>query len=118
MHEEKKTVAAPVGVPFDLAGHIGYAPDAVISKTLLDKGIGSITLFSFAAGQGLSEHTSPYDAVVHLLDGQAEIAIGGETKTVRAGEMIIMPAHVPHALHASVPFKMNLIMIRAAVDKA
>lgn len=118
MSDGKKTVAAPLGVPFDLAGHIGYAPDAVISKTLLDKGIGSITLFSFDSGQGLSEHTSPYDAVVHILDGEAEITIGGETKTVRAGEMLIMPANVPHALHAPVPFKMNLIMIRAEVEKA
>lgn len=104
--------AAPIGIPFNLANYVIYAEDSVISKTLIDKGIGNITLFSFDKGQGLSEHTSPFDAVVHILDGQAQITIGGEKKMVKTGEMIIMPATVPHALHAKEKFKMLLIMIR------
>jgi len=101
------------GTPFDLAGFIPYAIGSVVSKTLLKKGAGNITLFSFDQGQGLSEHTAPFDAVVHILDGQAEISIGGEPRTVKTGEMLVMPANVPHALHAAEKFKMLLIMIRS-----
>jgi len=85
------TIKAPVGEAFSLNDYI-----------------------SFDAGQGLSEHTSPYDAVVYILDGESEITIGGEKKVVKTGEMMIMPADIPHSLHAAVPFKMNLIMIRSA----
>jgi quercetin dioxygenase-like cupin family protein len=102
----------PKGKAFQLEDHVPYAIGSVVSKTLLKKDTGNITLFSFAKGQGLSEHTSPYDAVVHILDGCAEIAIGGEKQTVNTGEMLIMPANVPHALHAAEQFKMLLIMIR------
>ena len=102
----------PKGKPFNLSDHITYAIGSVVSKTLLKKDIGNITLFSFAKGQGLTEHTSPFDAVVYVLDGQAEITIGGEPHAVKDGEMIIMPANVPHALHALEQFKMLLIMIR------
>lgn len=105
-------VKAPVSEAFDLESYVTYADDAVISKTLLDKGIGNITLFSFDKGQGLSEHTSPYDAVVHILDGEARIIIGGNEKVVKKGEMIIMPANIPHSLHADVQYKMLLTMIR------
>lgn len=100
------------GVVFNLAGHIDYADGSVVSKILLKKDIGNITLFSFDAGQGLSEHMAPFDAVVQVLDGQAEITIGGEKHKVKAGEMLIMPANVPHALHAHQRFKMLLVMIR------
>ncbi|MBL7181398.1 MAG: cupin domain-containing protein [Desulfobacterales bacterium] len=106
------TSDTPKGKPFNLNDHITYAIGSVVSKTLLKKDIGNITLFSFAKSQGLTEHTSPFDAVVYILDGQAEIIIGGEPHTVKDGEMIIMPANVPHALHASEQFKMLLIMIR------
>ena len=102
----------PKGVPFNLIDHIAYAGGSVVSKILLKKDIGSITLFSFDAEQELSEHTAPFDAVVYLLDGQAEISIGGESHTLRAGEMLIMPANVPHALHAEERFKMLLVMLR------
>jgi len=101
------------GTPFNLANHVDYAAGSVVSKTLLKKGVGNITLFSFDAGQGLTEHTSPFDAVVHILDGEAEITIGGKPKKVKTGEMLIMPAHVSHALHAAQRFKMLLIMIRS-----
>lgn len=100
------------GAAFDLADHIDYADGSVVSKTLLKKDIGGITLFSFDAGQGLSEHTSPFDAVVYILDGQAKITIGGKAQTVLAEQMLIMPANAPHSLHAAERFKMLLIMIR------
>lgn len=100
------------GTPFDLADAIAYADGSVVSKTLLKKEVGNITLFSFDKGQGLSEHTSPYDAVVYILDGKADISIGGESRAVSAGQMLIMPAEVPHGLHAAERFKMLLIMIR------
>ncbi len=91
---------------------VEYSDGSVVSKTLIDKGIGNITLFSFDAGQELSEHTSPFDAVVEVLDGAAAIIIAGEKKRVSAGEMIIMPANVPHAVKAKERFKMLLTMIR------
>lgn len=101
------------GTPFNLEQHVTYADGSVISKTLLKKEGGNITLFSFDAGQGLSEHTAPFDAVVHILDGKAEIRIGGEPHTVSAGEVLIMPANISHALHAVERFKMLLVMIKS-----
>jgi quercetin dioxygenase-like cupin family protein len=86
---------------------------AVVSRTLIDKKIGTLTLFAFDNGQGLSEHTAPYDAFVQVVDGAADITIAGKDHRVRAGQMIIMPANVPHALRAAGPFKMLLVMIRA-----
>jgi quercetin dioxygenase-like cupin family protein len=109
MNESKET---PKGIAFGLADHISYAIGSVVSKTLLKKDTGNITLFSFDAGQGLSEHTSPFDAAVYILDGEAVITIGGKPQNVKTGEMIVMPAGVPHALHAEVPFKMLLVLIR------
>jgi quercetin dioxygenase-like cupin family protein len=100
------------GIPFNLEKHVNYADGSVVSKTLIKKDIGNITLFAFDSGQGLSEHTAPFDAVVYILEGQAEITIGGQAQTVMAGEMLIMPANVSHSLHAAERFKMLLIMIR------
>lgn len=107
-----ENAGAPKGAVFNLADNVAYADGSVVSKTLLKKNTGTITLFAFAAGQGLSEHTAPFDAVVHILDGKAEITIGGKPHEVKSGEMLIMPAHVPHALHAAERFKMLLVMIR------
>ena len=104
--------AALRGIPVNLEKHVNYADGSVVSKTLIKKDIGNITLFAFDSGQGLSEHTAPFDAVVYILEGQAEIKIGGKARTVMAGEMLIMPANVSHSLHASKRFKMLLIMIR------
>lgn len=104
---------AESGSAFDLVQFVEYGTDAVVSKTLLKKETGTITLFSFDKGQGLSEHTAPFDAVVQILDGEAEITIGGTPQTVKAGEMLIMPANIPHALQAVQRFKMLLIMIRS-----
>ena len=104
--------AAQKGVPFNLENHVAYADGSVVSKTLIKKDIGTITLFAFDAGQGLSEHKAPFDAVVTILDGQAKITIGGNTAVVKTGEMLIMPANITHALHAEERFKMLLVMIR------
>jgi quercetin dioxygenase-like cupin family protein len=109
--------SGPIGEAFAVATFVDYATGSVVSKTILDKSAGQLTLFSFDRGQGLTEHTSPYDAVVEVLDGKAEITVGGALHHVEAGEMIIMPAHVPHSLHAGERFKMLLIMIREKVEK-
>jgi len=105
------------GTAFSVIDTVAYADGSVVSKTILDKGIGNITLFSFDQGQGLSEHTSPFDAVVQIVDGSARITIGGEPIVVSTGKMIIMPANIPHALMADVPFKMMLIMIRKKAEE-
>jgi len=100
------------GKAFNLEQFVDYADGSVVSKTLLKKEIGNITLFAFDKGQGLSEHTAPFDAVVYILDGKAEITIGGQPQNVSAGELLIMPANIAHALQAKAPFKMLLVMIR------
>lgn len=110
--DKKKILADCLGKAWDLSGLIEYGKDSVVSKTILDKPAGTITLFAFDAGQGLSEHTSPYDATVLVLDGFAKITIDGKEQTVCAGQIIIMPANVPHAVRAERRFKMLLIMIR------
>lgn len=92
---------------------VAYQDGAVVSRTLVDKKVGTLTLFAFGAGQGLSEHTAPYDATIQVLDGEAEVIIEGKRFAVKAGEMIIMPANRPHEVRATERFKMLLIMIRA-----
>ncbi|MFA5313288.1 MAG: cupin domain-containing protein [Methanomassiliicoccales archaeon] len=92
---------------------LAYQEGAVVSRTLIDKKVGTVTIFSFDQGEGLSEHTAPYDAMVMVLDGEVEITISGEAQTLMRDEMIIMPANEPHALRALKSFKMMLIMIRA-----
>ena len=92
---------------------IDYQEGAVVSRTLLKRDGGTMTLFAFDAGQGLSEHTAPFDAVAHVLDGQAVITIAGAPLPVSAGEMVLMPANQPHALIARTRFKMILTMIRS-----
>lgn len=93
---------------------IAYQDDAVVSKTLIKSDAGTVTLFAFDQSQELSEHTAPYDALVHVIDGAVEISIEGVPITVRNGEMLLMPAHRPHALRAVERFKMVLTMIKAS----
>ena len=100
------------GMPIELASGVAYAEDAIVSKTLMDKKAGTLTLFAFDAGQGLSEHTSPYDATVLIVEGEGVLTIGGKRVVARAGELVIMPAGVPHDVRAEARFKMLLIMIR------
>ena len=92
---------------------VAYQDQAVVSKTLIEKKTGTVTLFAFDVGQGLSEHTAPFDAMVEVLDGQVEITISGRPFLLGPGEMIIMPAGEPHALKAKTRFKMMLTMIRS-----
>jgi len=91
---------------------VDYQKDTVASRMIISKNAGSITLFSFDKGEGLSEHTAPYDAVVTILEGESEIQVVGESYNVKEGESIIFPANKPHALSAVMPFKMMLVMIR------
>jgi quercetin dioxygenase-like cupin family protein len=100
-------------IPQRLVDFVSYQKGSVVSKTLIERKTGTVTLFAFDKGQALSEHKAPYDALVCVLDGEAEITIGGETVLVKAGEMLIMPADIPHALKAVAPFKMMLTMIRS-----
>ncbi|MCX7591694.1 MAG: cupin domain-containing protein [Kiritimatiellae bacterium] len=95
-----------------LGKEIGYRKDSIVSKTLLDRKGGSLTLFAFDAGQRLSEHTAPFDAMVQVIEGEAELVIGGVSLRCGAGECVVMPARVPHAVTAVKAFKMLLIMIR------
>jgi quercetin dioxygenase-like cupin family protein len=104
----------PGSVPFTPPTLAGYQDGAVVSRTLLKRGGGTVTLFAFDEGQSLSEHTAPFDAIVHVLEGEALITIAGVALTVTAGEMILMPANQPHAVHAPSRFKMLLTMIRSA----
>ena len=95
-----------------LADMVDYQDGSIVSRAMVDKRTGTVTLFAFDAGQGLSEHTTPYDALVHIIDGEAEITISGKTLHLREGEIIIMPANEPHAVRALGRFKMLLTMIR------
>lgn len=107
---EKNLLVGKVGRLADLAE---YQAGSVVSREILSRKIGMVTLFAFDQGEGLSEHTAPFDALVHLLDGEAEITISGAPHHLHAGEAIIMPANQPHALKAVTRFKMVLTMIRA-----
>lgn len=97
----------------DLESLIDYQPGSVVSRTIIKKETGTVTLFAFDADEGLSEHTAPFDALVYLLDGEAEVTISGTLHRVRQGEMIVLPANQPHALKAPKPFKMLLVMIKS-----
>ncbi len=92
---------------------IHYQEDAVVSRELIQKTTGTVTLFAFDKNQGLSEHTAPYDAFVMITDGRAEITVSGVKHELKAGEMLLMPANSPHALKAIEPFKMVLTMIKS-----
>lgn len=96
----------------NLSEMVDYQPGAVVSRTLIERNSGTVTLFAFDAGESLSEHTAPFDAMVYLLDGEAEVTLAHRPLSLKAGEMIIMPAGKPHALKATQRFKMLLIMIK------
>ena len=102
-----------IGQPLTMTELVAYQDGSVVSRTLIDKKIGTLTVFAFGEGQGLSEHTAPYDAFVQILDGEAEITIAGTVHHLSAGQMIIMPADKPHSLKGVKRFKMLLVMIRA-----
>jgi len=113
--EKEKSRVLPdcLGKGQNMAELIEYAKDSIVSKTILDKSAGTITMFAFDQGQKLSEHTAPYDAVIQVLDGRGRVKIAGEINEISQGQIIIMPANVPHAVNAGERFKMLLTMIRA-----
>jgi quercetin dioxygenase-like cupin family protein len=98
---------------FESRESIDYADNSVVSKTIVKKPAGNITLFAFDKDEGLAEHSSPHDALVQLLDGEAEITIGGKIFNLQSGESIILPANIPHSLKAKKKFKMMLTMIKS-----
>jgi quercetin dioxygenase-like cupin family protein len=105
MEFEKSTV-------FNLAGSVSYSDNATVSKMILKKETGNITLFAFDKGQSLSEHSAPFDAYVLVVDGKGTIIINRQSCELSAGEFIVMPANIPHAIQAQEKFKMMLVMIR------
>ena len=96
----------------NLAGLVSYQEGSIVSREIIKKPTGTVTVFAFDKGQGLSEHTAPFDAMVHILDGTASVRIGKGSFEVKAGEAIVMPANKPHALRAKEKFKMLLIMVK------
>jgi quercetin dioxygenase-like cupin family protein len=111
-NEKSRVLPECLGKGQNMADLIEYAKDSIVSKTILDKSAGTITLFAFDEGQKLSEHTAPYDAVIQVLDGRGQVKIADETNELSQGQLIIMPANVPHAVNAGERFKMLLTMIR------
>jgi len=97
----------------DLENMLNYQEGSIVSRSLINKDIGTVTLFSFDQGEGLSEHTAPFDAIVYVFDGEAEIIISQNKHILTKGQMILMPANEPHALKALKKFKMMLIMVKA-----
>jgi quercetin dioxygenase-like cupin family protein len=111
--DNQQSAAALVAEPQSLAGLVAYQDGTVVSREVIRKPTGTLTVFAFDKGQGLSEHTAPFDAFVEVLDGRAAITIAGKEHAVSAGEAIIMPANQPHALQAEERFKMLLVMIKS-----
>lgn len=109
----KQSVESGLPPVFSLIDMVGYQEGSVVSRTLVDGPSGTVTLFAFSQGQGLSEHTAPFDAMAYILDGEADITVSGKEVRVAQGEMTIMPAHQPHALKAVRQFKMMLVMMRS-----
>jgi len=112
-HKKQKGIEELGTKAKSLVDLINYQQDSVVSQEIISKKTGTITLFAFDEGQGLSEHTAPFDAVVQILDGQAELTIGGKVLNAFTGQMVIMPANVPHSVKATKKFKMLLTMIRS-----
>ncbi len=109
-----KRAGFPPGEKAALASLVSYQPGSVVSRTVVDEDAGTITLFAFDEGEGLSEHTAPYDALLHVLEGDAEVTISGSASRLGGGEATILPAGKPHSVRALARFKMLLVMIRAA----
>ena len=102
----------PAALPVELAALVAYQQGGVVSRTLVKKAGGTVTVFAFDQGQALSEHTAPFDALVQVLEGEVELVIGGKKIPSKAGQTVLMPANVPHAVNATARFKMLLTMLR------
>ena len=112
MNNQNKTYEKIRAASHSVLDLVQYQEAAVVSQTIIKKDVGTVTLFAFAAGEGLSEHSAPFDALIHVLDGETEIRIGGEAHHVKSGEVIILPANIPHGLRAITDFKMIITMIK------
>ena len=110
MSEESRPA---LGQELEAASLVNVQPGAVVSREIISKPQGTVTIFAFDQGEGLSEHTAPFDALVYALEGRVKITLGGVAHEVAEGELIIMPANIPHALSALTPFKMMLVLVRA-----
>jgi quercetin dioxygenase-like cupin family protein len=104
--------AMPAAEALSLSDLVAYQDGSVVSRTLAKKNGGTITLFAFDTGEALSEHTAPFDAIVQVLDGEAELTVGGRRITALEGQTVLMPANIPHAVFARARFKMLLVMVR------
>ena len=112
MEKKRLTDKDLVAKATNIAALVDYQSGAVVSRTIIERNTGTVTLFAFDQGQGLSEHTAPFDALVHVIDGEAIVTISGQSVSLKTGEAVIMPANKPHALEAVERFKMMLVMIR------
>ena len=115
MSEETTKLTIPGADPQQLVSMTDYQVDAIVSRTLIQNDSGTLTVFSFDKGQGLSEHTVPFNAFIQVIDGQAEITIGDKLCTVNSGEIVLMPGGIPHKVKAAQRFKMLLTMFKAKV---
>jgi len=112
MEKENRTGNTLIAKSAEIVALVDYQSGTVVSRTIIERNAGSVTLFAFDKGQGLSEHTAPFDALVYVLDGEADITISGKSIRTKVGEAVIMPANKPHALKAVERFKMMLVMIK------
>jgi quercetin dioxygenase-like cupin family protein len=111
--QDERAVDTALTRPADLAQLVAYQSGSIVSRTLIKKPTGTVTLFAFDAGQDLSEHTAPFDALVQVVDGSGEFTVGGEPIRLTAGQALIMPAGIPHSVRAAERFKMLLTMVRS-----
>jgi quercetin dioxygenase-like cupin family protein len=112
-HRSGSGGSTQVGSVERLVDLVEYQPQSIVSRTIIEKDTGTVTLFAFSQEQSLSEHTAPFDALVYILDGKAEVTISGQAFPLKQGDMIIMPANEPHAVKALQNFKMMLTMVRS-----
>ena len=112
MSQRKEGAFDMIGTTSNLKNLVAYQDGSIVSREIIKKPAGTVTILAFDKGQGLSEHTAPFDALVYVSDGEAEITISGNTQIVKEGDFVIMPANQPHAVQAKVPFKMMLIMVK------
>jgi quercetin dioxygenase-like cupin family protein len=118
LNQAQEQTGLPAGETVELVALVAYQEGAVVSRTLVKKSGGTVTVFAFDAGQALSEHTAPFDAIVQVLDGDVELVIGGKKVAAHTGQTVLLPAGVPHAVNALTKFKMLLTMVRETLVKA
>ena len=111
MNKDKKTI--PTNQLFNTAEIVNYSDDSIVSRIICESGSSNVSIFAFDEGQGLSEHTAPFNALVEVVDGEGEFIINGEKHLVKSGQLIVMPANIPHSVNANKRFKMILTMLRA-----